>query len=108
MAYAMTKQGSLDNIITYEHYCDTVADLSNIPSSQITLGSVAIVVNDEDEGMGIYIANSQKEWTPISNNGTIKFQNKPNSLEILLSSICVCFLLIKVNFISSPLIGSTT
>lgn len=66
VAHIMTKQGSLDNAITYEHYCDTVADLNNIPLSQTTLGSVAIVVNDEDDGMGIYIANSQKEWTPIS------------------------------------------
>lgn len=81
----MTKQGSLDNIITYEHYCDTVADLSNIPSSQITLGSVAIVVNDEDEGMGIYIANSQKEWTPISTS-----ISGGGSGEVLLDLIHVC------------------
>lgn len=85
VAHIMTKQGSLDNVITYEHYCDTVADLSNIPLSQTTLGSVAIVVNDEDDGMGIYIANSQKEWTPISTS-----ISGGGSGEALLDLIHVC------------------
>lgn len=85
VANIMTKQGSLDNVITYEHYCDTVADLSNIPLSQTTLGSVAIVVNDEDDGMGIYIANSQKEWTPISTS-----ISGSGSGEVLLDLIHVC------------------
>lgn len=85
VAHIMTKQGSLDNVITYEHYCDTVADLSNIPLSQTTLGSVAIVVNDEDDGMGIYIANSQKEWTPISTS-----ISGGGSGEVLLDLIHVC------------------
>lgn len=62
----MTKQGSLDNIITYEHYCDTKADLANIPKSQITLGSVAIVLRDENNSMGIYIAGSDKQWNEFS------------------------------------------
>lgn len=62
----MTKQGSLDNVITYEHFCDTKADLANIPKSQITLGSVAIILKDEDDAMGVYIADSNKEWTAIS------------------------------------------
>ena len=62
----MTKQGSLDNVITYEHYCDTVADLQNIPKSQITLGSVAIVVNGESDGIEIYIADSHKQWTELT------------------------------------------
>ena len=60
----MTKRGSLDNIITYEHICDTTADLSNIPSEQTTLGSVAIVLKDPD-GLGVYIATSAKEWIPL-------------------------------------------
>lgn len=65
MAYKMTKRGSLDNEITNEFFCDTATDLNNIPSNQINLGSVAVVV----DGMEIYIANSNKEWismTPIS------------------------------------------
>ena len=62
----LTKCGSLDNVITYEHYCDAKADLANIPKNQITLGSTAIVLQDEDGGMGIYIAGSNKEWIAVS------------------------------------------
>lgn len=58
----MTKKGSLDNIITYEHFCDNKSDLANIPISQITLGSVAIVLNDENNSLGVYIADSNKTW----------------------------------------------
>ena len=62
----MTKRGSLDNVVTYEHYCDTKSDLNNIPKNQITLGSVAIILKDENDSMGIYIATSQKEWIEVS------------------------------------------
>jgi hypothetical protein len=62
----MTKRGSQDNVVTYEHYCDTKADLANIPQSQISLGSVAIVLQDDNGGMGIYLANSNKEWISFS------------------------------------------
>ena len=62
----MTKQGSLDNVITYEHYCDTIADLQNIPKSQITLGSIAIVVAGENDSIEIYIADSHKQWTELT------------------------------------------
>lgn len=65
----MVKRGSLDNIITYEHYCDTKADLANIPKEQISLGSVAVVLKDEDDNIGIYIANSNKEWNSFSTGG---------------------------------------
>ena len=65
----MTKRGSEDNIVTYEHYCDTKADLANIPQNQIALGSVAIVLKDEDDSMGIYLANSNKEWISFSTSG---------------------------------------
>ena len=57
----MTKRGSLDNTITYEHWCDTRADMENIDPSKITLGSVCIVVSG-NTGIEVYIANSQKEW----------------------------------------------
>lgn len=65
----MTKRGSEDNTVTYEHYCDTKADLANIPQDQISLGSVAIVLKDEDDSMGIYLANSNKEWISFSTSG---------------------------------------
>lgn len=62
----MTKRGNQDNVITYEHYCDTKADLANIPKSQTTLGSTAIVLKDENDELGIYIAGSDKQWVPVA------------------------------------------
>jgi hypothetical protein len=47
MAYAMTKQGSLDNVITYENRYRTI-------------GSVAIVLSGESEGLEVYISGSDK------------------------------------------------
>lgn len=62
MAYKMTKRGSLDNEITNEFFCDTVTDLNAIPSEDINLGSVAVVL----EGMEVYIANSNKQWRSMT------------------------------------------
>ena len=62
----MTKRGSLDNVVTYEHYCDTKADLDNIPKDQITLGTIALVLVDDDDAIGIYMADSNKQWHAIS------------------------------------------
>lgn len=70
----MTKKGSFDNIITYEHFCDNKSDLANIPVSQITLGSIAIVLKDDNNTMGIYIADSSKNWVAMST-----FTDKNNS-----------------------------
>jgi len=56
MAYTMTKRGSLDNQPANEFMCDTAADLAKIDPTLITLGSVALVVED----MEVFIANSQK------------------------------------------------
>lgn len=64
----MTKKGSLDNVTPYEHYCDSTEDLNNIPKNQITLGSVAVVLQDSNnEELQVYIANSNKEWIPLLN-----------------------------------------
>ena len=65
----MTKRGSQDNVVTYEHYCDTKNDLTAIPKDQITLGSTAVVLKDEGDAMGVYMANSNKEWIPFSSVG---------------------------------------
>ena len=65
MAYKMTKRGSLDNAVTHEFFCDTADDLANIPSEDINLGTVAVVLDT----MQVFIANSSKEWksmTPVS------------------------------------------
>lgn len=60
----MTKRGNLDNAVTYEHICDTTADLDNIDPRYITLGSVAIVLQG-DAGIEIYMATSNKEWIEL-------------------------------------------
>lgn len=60
----MSKRGSLDNVVTYEHICDTTADLEDIDPNYITLGSVAIVLEGE-AGLEVYMANSNKEWIPL-------------------------------------------
>ena len=61
----MTKRGNLDNIVTYEHICDTYEDLQNIDPKYATLGSTAIVINQE-EGLNAYMATSAGEWVSIS------------------------------------------
>lgn len=65
MAHIMTKRGSQDNIITYEHYCDTMEDRAKIDPDYITLGSTCIVVEGENGGLEAYVANSHKEWKEI-------------------------------------------
>ena len=67
----MTKRGQLDNIVVYEHYCDTTADLANIPSQYTTLGSIALVIHDDNaNGLEVYMATTDKEWVPILNGGS--------------------------------------
>lgn len=56
-----SKRGNLDNVVTFEHMCDTREDMENIDSHQINLGSVAIVLKGES-GLELYIATSDKEW----------------------------------------------
>lgn len=65
MATIMTKQGQLDNVVTYEHICDTVADMNKIDPKYTTLGSTCVVVNG-DSGLEVYIATSNKKWRLIT------------------------------------------
>jgi len=65
MATIMTKRGSSDNVITYEHYCDTIEDRANINPEYITLGSTCIVIEGESGELEAYIANSNKEWKKV-------------------------------------------
>lgn len=60
----MSKRGSSDNIVAYEHICDTTEDLQNIDSKYVTLGSVAIVLKG-DTGLEVYMATSDKEWVHL-------------------------------------------
>ena len=66
MSYKLAQRGSIDNDVTNVFYCDEPADLNKIPSSDINLGSVAVVIDPFE----MYIANSKGEWnslTPTSN-----------------------------------------
>lgn len=67
--HIMTKCGSQDNIVTYEHICDTFEDIQSINPHYITLGSTCIVINGDSGGLEIYMANSNKEWESISITG---------------------------------------
>ena len=60
----MSKRGSADNVVTYEHICDTADDLQTIDPKQITLGSVAIVLKGA-AGLEVYMATSDKEWIQL-------------------------------------------
>lgn len=68
MANIMSKRGQTDNIITYEHICDTTADLANIDPKYVTLGSVAIVLKGS-AGLEVYMATSDKEWVNLVGGG---------------------------------------
>lgn len=61
---ATTRRGQQDNIITYEHICDTQTDMQNIDPHYITLGSIAIILKGEN-GLEMYMATSSKEWVKI-------------------------------------------
>ena len=60
----MSKRGQQDNVVTYEHICDTSDDLVTIDPAYITLGSVAIVL-EGNAGLEVYMANSNKEWISL-------------------------------------------
>lgn len=64
MAAIMTKRGQADNINTYEHICDTKADLDKIDPKYITLGSIALVLKGT-AGIEVYMATSDKEWVQL-------------------------------------------
>ena len=63
--HIISKQGSADNVLTYEHICDTAADMAAIERKYITLGSVCIVLQGESGAMEVYMADSDKEWHDV-------------------------------------------
>lgn len=65
MACITSKRGQMDNVITYEHYCDQTSDMVNIDPKEITLGSVCIVIHGT-AGLQIYMADSNKNWNLLS------------------------------------------
>ena len=78
MAYRMTKRGNLDNVVTNEFMCDTIADLNAIDPQDITMGSVAIVISG-DTGLEVYMANSQKEWVNLIFNNEEENETDSNT-----------------------------
>jgi len=80
MAHVLTKQGSRDNVVTYEYICDTMEDMPNIDSRYITLGSVCIVVSGQSGGVEVYIADSHKQWVSMASLGNS--ENGESGLEI--------------------------
>ena len=81
MAYAMTKQGSLDNCVTYEFVCDTVNDMNAIENKYRTIGTVAIVLKGSNDGLEVYIAGSNKQWNSLSNIGGGSNSDSNNSTQ---------------------------
>ena len=79
MATHMVKYGSSDNIKTFEHWCDTYADLATIDPSQINLGSVAVVIEGQSGGLEIYVAKSNKSWKLVTtSSGSTTDENNLN------------------------------
>lgn len=82
--HIISKRGSQDNVITYEHICDTQADMASIENKYITLGSVCIVLQGQDGAMEVYMADSSKQWRSIIvNTGA----NSDSSVAGLLSAL---------------------
>ena len=65
MACAMTKRGSQDNIVTYEFICDNMSDLNAIEDKYKTIGTIAIVLAGDSDGLEVYICGSDKEWSNL-------------------------------------------
>ena len=63
MAYKLTKKGSLDNEIINEFWCDTIDDRDAIPTSDINLGTIAVVLKP---AIQIFIADSSKQWNSMT------------------------------------------
>lgn len=67
MANVMTQRGSQDNVITYTHFCDTAEDKKRIDPRYITLGSVCVVLEDENNNneLTFYLGKSDKTWKQV-------------------------------------------
>ena len=65
MAHIMSKCGSEDNVRTYEFFCDYPEDLNNIPMNRRTLGSVALVLDYNEECAVLYVCKSDGNWVGL-------------------------------------------
>lgn len=64
--HILTKVGNQDNVVTYEHICDTLQDRDNIEKRYITLGSTCLVLSGENDTIEVYMADSNREWHDIA------------------------------------------
>lgn len=83
MASIMTKRGSQDNVVTYEHICDTRADMASIEDKYITLGSTCIILKGTSGGMEVYIADSDHQWQSLAIAGG---SSSSSSSEVIIQS----------------------
>lgn len=67
--HILTKVGNQDNVVTYEHICDTLQDRDNIERRYITLGSTCLVLSGENDTIEVYMADSNKEWHDVAVSG---------------------------------------
>ena len=88
MAYAMTKRGTLDNCITYEFMCDTLADMNAIENRYRTIGTVAIVLSGDSGGLEVYIAKSDKTWVSLGEVGSASGGSSDSGASGLSIHIC--------------------
>ena len=72
----MTKVGNQDNVLTYEHVCDTSADLATIDPQYINLGSIAIVLHGA-AGLELYMADSNKQWVSLIGSASSSDEEEP-------------------------------
>ena len=77
----ISKVGQRDNVVTYEHICDTRADMEKIEPRYITLGSTCIVLSGES-GMEVYMADSDKEWHDLLVSSGGSSSGTPSGLSI--------------------------
>ena len=65
--HVTTKRGNLDNEITYDHFCDHKEDMDLIDQTEITLGSVCVILEDETKNntLQFMLAKSDKTWIYI-------------------------------------------
>lgn len=57
----LLKDGSHINREIYQHICDDISDLANIPSNQINFGTLAYIISTGE----LYIADSDKNWKVV-------------------------------------------
>ena len=57
----LLKDGSHTNREVYQHLCDTIEDLNNIPRNQINFGTLAYIISTGE----LYIADSDKNWKVV-------------------------------------------